>query len=312
MEIRLYQPADQKRWDSFVSDSKNGTFLFFRNYMDYHADRFQDHSLIVLDDSERIIALLPANKTNNQLVSHGGLTYGGFIVDHSITAPKMLTVFESVQEFARGQGFKKWIYKPVPHIYHSLPAEEDLYSLHRLGARVYRRDILTVVDYRHSLAYQERRRRSLRKAQQVGIECRETGDYEQFWSILSNNLQTRYNLLPVHSIAEIELLAIRFPNEIKLYGAYQGGVMVAGAVTYLSRHVCHIQYNAASEDGKRHGALDVILDDLLKRYQPSKRFFDFGVSTENNGQYLNLGLVEYKEGFGGRTIVHDLYEINIA
>lgn len=312
MIVDLYHPNQKEIWDKFILLSKNGTFLFFRNYMDYHADRFHDHSLIVCDDGGHIIALLPANRSADQLVSHGGLTYGGFIVDHSLTAPKMLAIFESVQDYARGQGLNQWLYKPVPHIYHELPAEEDLYALYRLGARIYRRDILTVVDYRHSLPYQERRRRSLRKAQQAGIECRVTGDYKQFWHILASNLQSRYNILPVHSVEEIELLAGRFPDEIKLYGAYQGGVMLAGAVTYLSPRVCHIQYNAASEDGKRLGALDVILDDLLELYRSNKRYFDFGVSTENNGQYLNLGLVEYKEGFGGRTIVHDLYEINFA
>jgi hypothetical protein len=312
MEIRVYEPADQARWDAFIATAKNATFLFYRNYMDYHADRFQDYSLMVLDENESIKALLPANRMADQLVSHGGLTYGGFIIDATMAVSIMLEIFETAYKYLRSNTIKHWIYKPVPHIYHTVPAEEDLYALFRLGARPYRRDVLTVVDYRKSPAYQERRYRSIRKGRQAGIECRETSDYDQFWNILTNNLRKRYNLQPVHTVDEIKLLAGYFPNEIRLYGAYLGNVMLAGAVAYISHNVCHVQYNAASEDGKRQGALDVIMDDLLKLYEASKRYFDFGVSTENNGQYLNTGLAEYKEGFGGRTIVHDLYEINLV
>ena len=312
MEIRVYEFTDQARWDAFVAESKNATFLFYRNYMEYHADRFLDHSLIVLDGNGRIEALLPANRETNQLISHGGLTYGGFILDQTMTASKMLEIFDAVCNYIRSKDMNHWIYKPVPHIYHTIPAEDDLYALYRQGARVYRRDVLTIVDCRELLAYQGRRRRSIRKAQKAGIECRETVDYDQFWQILVGNLQKRYNLNPVHSVEEIKLLAGRFPNEIRLYGAYQGDLMLAGAVAYLSRNVCHIQYNAASEDGKQFGALDVIMDDLVERYKSSKRYFDFGVSTEDNGQYLNPGLVDYKEGFGGRTVVHDLYELDLS
>ena len=312
MEIRMYESTDRAHWDAFVSVAKNATFLFYRNYMEYHSDRYLDHSLIVLDENEHIVALLPANKMADQLISHGGLTYGGFIMDHTMTASKMLEIFEAACKYIRSKYINRWVYKPVPHIYHTIPAEDDLYALYRQGAHVYRRDVLTIIDYRELTAYQERRRRSIRKAQKVGIKCRETSDYDQFWPILTGNLQKRYNLNPVHSVEEIKLLASRFPNEIRLYGAYQGDMMLAGAVVYLSRNVCHIQYNAASEAGRQFGALDLIMDNLVERYRSSKRYFDFGVSTENNGQYLNSGLVDYKEGFGGRTVVHDLYEINLS
>ena len=59
-EIIRYTPDRKDEWDRFVAKSKNGTFLFFRDYMDYHADRFRDHSLMFyLDDN--LYALMPAN-----------------------------------------------------------------------------------------------------------------------------------------------------------------------------------------------------------------------------------------------------------
>ncbi|MGG6545868.1 UNVERIFIED_CONTAM: GNAT family N-acetyltransferase, partial [Prevotella sp. 15_C9] len=42
--IIRYSAGDKERWDRFVRRSKNGTFLMQRDYMDYHADRFQDCS----------------------------------------------------------------------------------------------------------------------------------------------------------------------------------------------------------------------------------------------------------------------------
>ena len=46
LNIVRYTAEQKTVWDSFVATSKNGTFLFMRDYMDYHADRFADHSLM--------------------------------------------------------------------------------------------------------------------------------------------------------------------------------------------------------------------------------------------------------------------------
>ena len=35
--IRRYTPADKRIWDLYVAKSKNATFLFRRDYMDYHS-----------------------------------------------------------------------------------------------------------------------------------------------------------------------------------------------------------------------------------------------------------------------------------
>ena len=45
-EIIRYTPDKANEWNKFIAKSKNGTFLFDRNYMDYHSDRFHDYSLL--------------------------------------------------------------------------------------------------------------------------------------------------------------------------------------------------------------------------------------------------------------------------
>lgn len=311
MKIDRYTSSDRERWNEFVRGSRNGTFLVDRGYMDYHADRFDDHSLLACEDGGRLLALLPAHASGDQLVSHGGLTYGGFIVDDRMTASSMLDLFKAATAEMRGLGFRMLVYKSIPHIYHRLPAEEDQYALFRAGAQLVRRDHLAVVDYRAPRTLQERRQRSVRKAAKLGLVVRQTDDFAAFWEILAANLESRHGVRPVHTVEEIVLLQSSFPERIRLFAAYDGGAMRAGVVVYVSDFVCHAQYIGASGEGRDQGALDLIFDDLIERFSDVTRYFDFGTSTERSGTFLNSGLAEFKEGFGARTVIHDHYELDL-
>ncbi len=312
MRIERYTASDSDRWNAFVRSSRNGTFLFDRSYMDYHSDRFADHSLLASDESGRLLALLPAHESGERLVSHGGLTYGGFVIDGRMTVSLMLDLFGAAAEELRRSGFAMLLYKSIPYIYHRAPAEEDRYALFRAGARLVRRDHLAVVDYRAPQPRQDRRLRSIRKAEKLGLIVRETEDLGAYWEILSANLMSRYGVQPVHSVDEIVLLKSRFPEHIRLVAAYDGEAMRAGVVVYLSDCVCHAQYIGASDEGREQGALDVIFDHLIKTFAGVTRYFDFGTSTERNGAFLNAGLADFKEGFGARAVVHDHYEVDLA
>jgi hypothetical protein len=313
MKVERYidSAAAKNAWDRFVGVSKNGTFLFFRDYMDYHRDRFVDHSLIIRDDRGDAVALLPANENRDTHSSHDGLTYGGFIVDSRMALPTMTKVFEAATQYLTDRGFRRMTYKTIPYIYHCVPSEEDRCCLFRSRGRCYRRDALTVIEYGSRIGYQARRRRSIGKAIGHRLIARESHDYEQFWEFLSENLQKRYGRSPVHTVGEMKLLASRFPENIRLFATYEKDRMTSGAVLYLSRNVCHVQYNAADERGKTTGALDLLIDHLIGLHAGKCKYFDLGVSTEENGRHLNTGLIDYKEGFGGRTVVHDFYEIDL-
>lgn len=308
--VRPYSPADSGEWDEFVHRSRNGTFLFLRGYLDYHADRFPDASLIV-ETGGRMRALLPATLRGDALVSHAGLTYGGFVVDSWMTAERMLATLNVVATHA-GVDATHLVYKTIPHIYHRQPAEDDRYALFRAGARLIRSDLLTVIDCGERGPLQERRVRSLKRARAAGVEAQLTRDFGSFWPILTENLAQRYGTKPVHTLDEIELLAGRFPDRILLSTGTLDGVVLAGAVAYVSDRVCHIQYNAASGEGRRLNALDVVLETLYEQTASTVRYFDFGVSSEAEARFLNSGLVQYKESFGGRSIVHDFFELELT
>jgi hypothetical protein len=308
--VRPYDIAAQPQWDSFVETSKNGTFLFLRDYMDYHRDRFADQSLLVLDH-DQIIALFPANRSGDDVHSHQGLSYGGLVTSAVMTTPVMLEVFAAVTRHFRDIGIRRLFYKTMPSIYHQLPAEEDRYALFVAKARLYRRDVLSVVPKGRVASIQVRRRRGAEKATKAGVVIDKSADWLKFWSLLSNNLENRFGVAPVHSFDEIEKLQARFPRNIGLHTASLEGEMVAGVVVYESATVAHTQYIATSQAGRETGALDKLFIYLLDDVYAAKPFFDFGPSHDPQDRALNRGLIEQKEGFGARAVMHDFYDLEL-
>ncbi len=310
LRVERYRPELAADWNTFVAGSRNGTFLLNRGYMDYHADRFHDHSLVVYDHNANMIALLPANEHAGHLHSHAGLTYGGLLLGPRSGAAEVIEMFDAVRGYLGEHGLASLQYKTIPWIYHRQPAEEDRYALFRAGARLTRRDVLSVVAREDRLRYQERRARGIKAARKAGVEVRESLDYAGFWPLLADNLLTRYGVAPVHSLPEIQSLHQRFPDRIRLFTAHQENAVVAGAVIYDSHRVAHVQYISASDAGRRMHALDLLFDALLTGPYVDKPYFDFGISNEQAGQVLNAGLAEQKEGFGARSVVHDYYELS--
>jgi hypothetical protein len=309
--ISRYAESKRDEWDAFVRAAKNSVFFFQRAYLEYHADRFHDHSLLFYQD-HKLVALLPANLHEGRLVSHGGLTFGGFLIDAGMTTRRMIEVLSQLAVYLRDSGIRTLVYKCIPHIYHTLPAEEDRYALFLRGARLYRRDVTSTVEPQNKPAFQERRRRGARKARAAGVASRPSEDFADFWSILEENLQRTHRTRPVHTLAEMELLHGKFPDNIKLFGAYRGERMLAGVVVFENSTVAHAQYISADEEGKSLGALDALFSWLIEEHYVDKRYFDFGISTERDGLILNEGLIDQKEGFGARGVVHDHYELDIA
>ena len=306
---RRYCPENRDEWNNFVSESRNGTFLFDRNYMDYHSDRFEDSSLLFYNSRNRLLAILPANRAGDMLYSHQGLTYGGLITKNDACAELVYDIFESMNTFLKGEGIRRVVYKAIPWIYHSYPSEEDLYALTYVSkARLVSRDISSAFPLSCRLRFTESRRAGIRKARKAGITVTESDKLEDFWQVLSDNLMARHHATPVHTLDEIKLLMSRFPGNIRLYTAELSGKVVAGTILYICKEVVHTQYISASPEGKACGALDILFDHIINNEYSGRHFFDFGKSTEHDGSVLNRSLIFQKEGFGARGVCYDTYE----
>lgn len=308
-----YTPDKQEEWDTFVEASKNGTFLFKRGYMDYHALRFTDCSLLFYKEN-RLIALLPANivEEEHTVYSHGGLTYGGLILSDKATAVEALEVFSCALDYMRTTlHATRLLYKPVPHIYARTPSEEDLYALFRLGGVLKARTLSSAVYRDNLLPMRTLRRRGVAKAQKEGVVYEESRDLSLFWPLLTEVLQEKHHRAPVHTLQEMQLLMQRFPANIHLFLARLQGEVLAGSVVYESPRVAHAQYIAAGPRGRALGALDGLFSYLIEERFAGKGYFDFGISTEEEGRVLNEGLLFQKEGFGARSVVYDTYEVQL-
>lgn len=308
MEIRRYRREDKELWNSFVRKARNATFLFDRNYMDYHADRFDDNSFMFYHKG-KLKAVLPANVAGDTLYSHQGLTYGGLLLDKKATVEDVLECFDSLNSWLRENGISKVVYKALPWIYQQYPSQEDLYALTwKCKAQLISRDISSSIVIDNKLKFAESRKSGIRKALSLNIEVGESNDVDGFWHVLEDNLGNRYNAKPVHTASEMKLLMSRFPNSIKLYVAKMNGEIVGGTLIYVTPQVVHTQYISASVEGKKHGALDLLFDYIINKVYANCRYFDFGKSTEQGGAYLNEPLIFQKEGFGGRGVCYDWYQ----
>lgn len=328
MTILPYSVNKREVWNRFVEESKQGTFLLDRNFMDYHADRFFDCSLLVYNDDnndaelsdDSLIALFPANWVEKEktVYSHQGLTYGGLITKASITQSEVLKIMQKIlMYYADYLGASTLMYRAIPYIYSKVPSQEDLYALFRAGAQLEGRAVATVLSVANPLIMRTLRVRKAKKALECGfyIERMREGDeacLREYWQVLEDVLATYHNAKPVHTADEMALLMSRFPKNIRLFVVRDTNArIVSGIVVFETENVAHIQYIASAAEGRKYGALDLLLRHICGEKYRDKEFIDFGISTENGGHVLNEGLIFQKEGFGGRAVCYDVYRLEL-
>lgn len=314
MEVVRYAPEMRPRWDEFVRCSSNGTFLHLRGYMDYHSDRFCDWSLMIYDDKRRLMAVLPGNASDATFYSHQGLTYGGMLVGrrHSSTST-MLEAWTAVRDYLRREGFRRMVYKPVPEIYCRYPAADDVYCLFRLGATMTACQVSSTIPAGEPWLANETARQTVKALTGGCIAVGESRDFSGFMQILADRLASRYGVRPVHSVEEIEMLAGRFPENIKLFVAVdqRDGSIMAGTIVYVTDAVVHTQYIATTEAGRRVGAMAAVVRHLLDAECAGRRYLDFGTSCEDGGRVLNAGLNAQKYGLGGRPTIYQTFTLEL-
>jgi hypothetical protein len=305
--IKRFGKVDTKLWNSFVKEAKNATFLFDRGYMDYHAGRFKDHSLLLFAEG-KLKALFVANENNHEIVSHEGLSYGGLLLEPEARLEDVLTWFFHIVRYYHKLGFERVIYRCLPFYYATYPAQEDLYALFLLKAVLLQRDTSSVFVKTMPLPYQQRRKKNSRQ-NSGSFRISRANDPTEFWNdVLIPNLKQKFGAEPVHSLKEIRKLIQSFPNHIQLFEVRDQGLL-GGTVIYSTPLTAHAQYTSANTLGKEMGALDVLFHHLLSDVFQEKAYFSFGTSNGDPGRTLNRGLVNWKEGFGARTFVIDTYQI---
>lgn len=313
--IKEYTSADAGMWNDFTASARNATFLFNRGYMDYHADRFTDRSLIAMRRGKPV-ALLPAEVTTDGVLhSHRGLTYGGWILPRKhFDATDMLRLFDEMISWCRARGIGAIDYKPLPSIYAAAPSDEDLYALWRHGAVCTESNISATIDITANPGSDSIQRSKANRCRRMGVEVIELTDDEaigRFHGMLCACLSERHDAAPVHSLDELLLLHRRFPEWIRFFATMLDGAMHAAICIYDTTTVRHSQYTATTPEGRKNNLLTPLTMHLISTMQPGQRYMDFGISNEHGGRVLNEGLYAYKASYGATGTIHTRYRLDI-
>ena len=309
ISIRRYTAADAEIWNAFIRQARNGNFLFHRGYMDYHADRFPDASFLFFQ-KQKICAVIPGTISKEGIFSsHAGLTFGGFVVDDEVSVAEFEILFSLLDEELRKLNVQKVIYKPLPWIFAERPSQEDLYWLFRKNATLKARLISSALEPKISKPPAKKRYYQSR-CEREGLVFSESKNFSAFWDLLDACLAERHTAHPVHSKAELNLLASRFPENIRLFTVTKNAELLAGGIVYISKQVAHTQYLASSEKGRSLFAMDFLMRNLLSQFS-EMRWFDWGTSNEEQGRVLHEGLAHKKEMYAGRGVAFDIYEYTL-
>ena len=316
LQAHTYASDDEAGWQQLCHASHCASFLHLRSFLSYHGDRFVDRSL-VLREGDRWLGVLPAAEhptLAGTVESHPGITYGGWIHDGTLRGERAIEAMRAAVAHYAKLGYRRLRYKPLPHIYQRAPAQDDLYALFRLGAQRVRCDLSACIDLAHPLPASERRRRGAAKARKAGLDYASGAHHAPaLWAVLADNLQRRHASRPVHDLAQIQLLAARFPEQIVFNVALQGNAVIAGTVSFLIGATVHLQYIAASEAGHAASALDGLMETLIAQARDAgARYFDFGTSNEDQGRVLNDGLYRFKCEFGAGGVAYETYEFDLT
>jgi len=316
MTVRSFAAAQSDDWDDLVHRSCNGTFLHTRRFLSYHHDRFADQSLLLHDRRGRITGVLPAAVSpegTETIVSHPGLTYGGLVHDGSVRGASMITALQEVVAHYRQLGYRRLRYKAIPGIYHSEPADDDLYALFRLGARRDRSDLSATIDLSRRGRVSQQRVRSRKAAAAAAVSTGDDwDDIKEFWGILEANLAQRHGTSPVHSVGDIQLLQSLFPTAIMLITARVDRKLAGGTVLFAAGPVLHMQYTATTIAGRAACVTDLLMEHGIELARDGGyRYFDFGISTHSAGRVLDEDLYRFKASFGAGGATYDHYQIDL-
>jgi hypothetical protein len=305
LNVAPYRPAEAAQWDQCVRDSECACILFHRGYMDYHADRFADASLIArLGD--RLVGVFPASVGRDGVSSHGGLTFGGWQFVPGLPLETRRQVHMAALARYRHDGYTKLVIRAMPGFFQESAGPDEWW---RPGLT----EVRSLTGAAADLSAPEKLGIKRKPCAVKALNAHEfaASSAEEFWPLLEEVLSARHGVAPTHSRAEMLLLQGRFPGQIRTFKASQDQRMLAGVMLFVSRDVAHVQYMATSLAGRASHALDGLLVWLMRAHVGRLRWLSMGTSNEKDGQ-INQGLLNYKLSFGATPFAHDVREYDLT
>ena len=309
--LEIYTSKYKTIWNELIKESCNALFFHNRNYLDYNKKLYNEKSLLIFKN-DTLVAVFLANVVANTVYSFSGLTFGGLLLKQGERSFEIAKYLDLIINFYYKEGFKKIIYKPVPHIFHKYPCEEDLFFLMKYNTKILKRDLSSYIPLGSNqkvIKYNNLRKRQIKKAKLNNILITDSIPIDIFYSLLEKTLQ-KHKAKPTHKLNDLIFLCEKFPEDIKFKAAKLNDRFLSAVMIFKFMNIFHTQYIVTSNDGGEFGALDLIIDDLLTNSQIEG--LSLGRSNKpENALELNESLIWQKESFGARGIILETYEINL-
>lgn len=309
--VRRYHSDDFLLWNAFVGTAQNATFLFHRDFMEYHSDRFQDYSLLVFE-GEKLISILPANCIEYEVYSHSGLTYGGFVLGQTVGENDFEMIYAAIIEFLKKADKKQLIIKEMLPFYHQTVTINFGNFFDEKGAKITDTKMNLAIDFKSDFTISKSKKKHYRRLQSEGLVVKKEESFETFWTkVLMPLLNEKYNTKPLHSLSEITFLQQKFPQNIEQYNLYRDEEILAGITIFKTQKVVKSQYGATTENGKKHRALDYLFIHLIEEFGKSFDYFDMGTVDDDSELGYNEGLLNQKKELGCDLYSQNTYQITL-
>jgi hypothetical protein len=313
IDLKIYNESMQDVWDGFIeSNNRNATFLHSRKFFIHNPQNLTGDTSLLFYKKNKLISVLPARlyKKDDRVIfhSHPGSTYGGFVIDESVGVEEAMAIVEATIHFAKDKGATEIIIRNPFRIFHQMPSDETDYAMWYHGFTIHSRELecAILLDEHPARRYEDGTRSNIKKAQKH-VTISHSEKFEEFWHILTINLNQKYKLDPVHSADQIlNLRKLVGEVNIRLVVAEVNNKVIAGIVLFVFKTAVHAQYIASDNNFQDlrplNAAIDFVLDWSKKN---GYRYFNFGTANENEGKSINEGLFKFKEGFGGRGVLRE-------
>jgi hypothetical protein len=304
--IVTYTETFFEEWDKFVETSVNGTIYQTRRFLCYHdKKKFEDTSILIYKKKE-LVCVLPCCKNGDKYFSHKGATYGGPAFSEKVYNVLDLNDIITLifQHYNNNIEFRI-----ANAIYNSNNNDILLYFLGR-NLCIYP-ELAWYIDVNYDIVENiknNRNKQILRKMlTDEKIECRkfeDDADYIDFYNMLSKNLYDKHKTCPTHTMYEF----INFKNillkEQALYLLKKNGTLYGGVYVIKTNKKCwYTFYIAKNYDIKNNMSIVYLMKQIQSDAKNEKVYYvDYGITTENCGETLNIGLSEFKEfTLGGKS-----------
>lgn len=322
IEYKVYSDESQNQWDHFIEESSlNGTLLHTRKFLKHNEANELDDSSLIFYKGSKIVAVFPAvlYQKDKSLILHSHLraTYGGIIIGREVGVQSSMEIVNSIMQYAIEKGVNEIIVRNPFRIFNKSFADEIDYALWARGFAIKFREIETAIKLSSYDAFfanvDSSTKRNIKKSKQT-LRVSISNEFENFWTILEKNLQSKFGTKPTHSIDSIlKLIGLVGEEKVKLFAAYKGDVLIGGIVVFIANEqVLHAQYIASDENFQEFRPINAIVDEIVNwGCENGYKYLNLGTSNTNEGREINAGLFRFKEGFGARGVLRETMHIQL-